>query len=160
MMPPSSGEIEEPSACAPKRTPMLVPPMFFGVVSRSHACSTGRIAYRKKPRTATKNTNASDLPATAMKTSTTAVIAMLVIMTLLRPMRSDRWPATGEAAKPAACSANMQRAEKDEDEERDHNAGDDVQYPHLSPREHREQRAHDDRRDGVADVAAHAVQRK
>src|SRR6267143_2347934 len=42
--PPRSGPIEEPTACAPKRTPMLVPPMFLGVVSRSHACSTGRIA--------------------------------------------------------------------------------------------------------------------
>ena len=30
-----------------------------------------------------------------------------VIMTLRRPMRSERCPATGAAAKPAVCSANM-----------------------------------------------------
>src|SRR5262249_32424703 len=41
-MPPSTGPTEEPSAWAPNSTPMLVPPMFFGVVSSSHACSTGR----------------------------------------------------------------------------------------------------------------------
>ena len=34
--------------------------------------------------------------------------AMLVIITLLRPMRSERCPAMGAAAKPAAWSANMQ----------------------------------------------------
>src|SRR5438093_10956072 len=42
--PPRSGPIDEPSACAPKSTPMLVPPMFLGVVSRSQACITGRTA--------------------------------------------------------------------------------------------------------------------
>ena len=36
-----------------------------------------------------------------------AVIAMLVIITLRRPMVSERCPAMGEAAKPAACRANM-----------------------------------------------------
>src|SRR5436309_1762763 len=183
--PPRSGPMEEPSACAPKRTPMLVPPMLLGVVSRSHACSTGRIAYRKKPRTATKNTNASDLPASAMKTSTTAVIAMLVIITLLRPMRSDRWPAMGAAAKPAVAEqpgqaaeilaqglrprfarglaflpAELHRSEENENEERDHNSGNDVQDHHFAPGKHCEQRPHDDGRDGVADVPAHSVQRE
>ena len=42
-----------------------------------------------------------------MNTSTTAVITMLAVITPRRPSRSDRWPAIGEAAKPAACSANI-----------------------------------------------------
>ncbi len=51
--------------------------------------------------------NACELPAKVMKASTTPVIVMLATMMERRPMRSERCPATGDAAKPAACSANM-----------------------------------------------------
>ena len=54
-----------------------------------------------------KNTKACERPATAMKASTTADIAMLDTMMRRRPIRSDKWPATGVAANPAACNVNM-----------------------------------------------------
>ena len=46
-------------------------------------------------------------PPGARKTGT-AVASMLPTRISLRPMRSERWPAKGEAAKPAACKANRQ----------------------------------------------------
>jgi len=49
---------------------------------------------------------------------------------------------------PPSCSV----ARKTKQEERDHDAGNDVQDHHFAPGEHREQRPHDDGRDRVADV--------
>ncbi len=56
--------------------------------------------------------------------------------------------------------AELHRSEENEDEERDHDPGNDVQDHHFAPGEYGEQRPHDDGRDRVADVPAHAVQRE
>ena len=91
----------------PNIAPMAVPPRFFGVASSSHACSTGRMAKRKKPSSATKATKTGEPPANTMKNSTTPVMIMEDMMTLRRPILSDIWPAIGAATKPAACRVNM-----------------------------------------------------
>src|SRR2546426_8439756 len=87
---------------------MLEPPMFFGVASSNQAWMTGRVAYRKKPSSATIAMNSGEPPLKAMSASTPALVSMLLIRMRLRPMRSDRCPATGAAAKPAACRAKRQ----------------------------------------------------
>ena len=56
--------------------------------------------------------------------------------------------------------AELKRAEQDEDQHRDDESRQDVHHDHLPPREQRKQRADHHRRNRVADVAAHAVQRK
>jgi len=43
-MPPNHGPSAAPTACAPKSTPMLEPPCFFGVMSSIQAWITGRVA--------------------------------------------------------------------------------------------------------------------
>src|SRR3954462_13337587 len=49
-----------------------------------------------------------DPPLSAIAAITTALLAMLATRICLRPMRSERWPATGAAANPAACRTNRQ----------------------------------------------------
>src|SRR5688572_7843790 len=107
MMPLTSGDTADPAAWRPNSMPTDVPAMCFGVTSSAHACITGLAAYMKNPSTATNAMKAGDLPASAMKTSTTAVMLMLAVMILARPILSERYPDKGEAAKPVALSANI-----------------------------------------------------
>ena len=61
---------------------------------------------------------------------------------------------------PARRRHRCQRAaEQDQQHHRHHDAGDHVDDHDLAPAQHREQRAGDQRRERVADIAAHAVDR-